>query len=346
MRRAMMTLIVIVGLTHLVCMASQDVHGARGGAVINRKLLMAFQACNAGGANGCPGYKKHNVHLAQSNDGVHWLPIPGIEPFEGAVPDLIRRGNSLYVYYLPFGDTVPPGTLNVRRYNVITGELQDEDIVTVMDESGVKEAVADPSLILDENGNLVLFCIAQDVGLDDPDRCMPGRVSCKKTFRSATEVEGSNGREFIVDSGNRYERQIGSNEALGDPDVFQAPGGYVMYVRYVDESYQSGPPDATLLLFSSDLRGSYALDTALEDGVLTRRISGGSGVYDFATKQYWTYGAQVDPWSRLVIAGAVHASFDITIFESRLQTVITGGDVIGLGPDFAVSNPGLAINLP
>lgn len=346
MRRIAIVLGIVVALTLLACMATQDIHGARGGAVINRKFLMAFQACDVGGSYGCRESEEGNVYLAQSNDGVHWLPMPGIQPFQGNVPDLIRRDNSLYVYYLTFGSAQWSETLNVRRYNVRTAALEAEDMVMITDDYGIAERIVDPSLIVDDDGKLVLFYLVQDVGMNDPARCMPGSPTCNKVFRSATEVEGSDGTEFIVDAGNRYERQIGPDEIIVDPDVFRTPDGYVMYVGYADERYQAGPPDAALALFSTDLRGSYALIPALEDGVLTRSISGGAGMYDFATKQYWTYGAQVDPRGSLVIAGAAHAGFDTTILESRLQIVVTGQDVMGLGPDFGLASPGLALNLP
>jgi hypothetical protein len=192
-----------------------------------------------------------------------------------------------------------------------------------------------------------MFYLVQDVGLNDPAVCLPGHSRCTKIFRSATEVEGSDGTEFIVDAGNRYERQISSHEMFADPDVFKGPTGYVMVASYIDETYRSGPPDATLALSSNVLRGSYRLISGLSKGVLARGISGGpGGLYDFETKKYWTYGTQVARDHSLIIAGATHTGLNSEIQEeSKIRPAITGS-LPGLTRDFILASPGLALNTP
>ena len=311
------------------------------------KFLMAFHACDRGASHGCEGPECNHLYLAQSDDGWGWSLVPGIEPFEGDVPDIIRRGDTIYVYYLTFGLGDPPEVLRVRRYDATTGMLEKTARVSVKHSIGAKEQIVDPSLVVDDDGRLVMFYLVQDVGMNDPAVCLPGCSSCVKTFRSATELEGSDGTKFVVDEGNRYEREIGSHEILADPDVFETPEGYVMYLGYVDESYRGGAPDVTLALFSETLRGSYELVPALDDGVLVRSISGGpSGVYDFETRQYWSYGTQVSRDRSLIIAGAAHTTLDTLIPESGLRPAVTGEGLAGLGHDFMLASPGLALNLP
>lgn len=69
---------------------------------INGKYLMAFHACDTA-ADNCRDPRNHRVYLAQSDDGTQWSIVPGWTPHGGSVPDVIRRGETLYIY--------PPGNL-------------------------------------------------------------------------------------------------------------------------------------------------------------------------------------------------------------------------------------------
>jgi len=309
------------------------------------KYIMAFHGCDLSASHQCFGPEFNDVYLAQSNNGTTWEPIPGIEPFTGDVPDPIRRGNSIFVYYLTFGFSDPPETLNVRRYNASTGALEDEAIVTIEDASGQSEHIVDPSMIVDEDGRLVMFYLLQDVGLNDPALCRPGQSRCVKIYRSATEVEGSNGTEFTVDEGNRFEITITTQQMSADPDIFKGPNGYLMYVGFVDETIRTGLPDMTLALASIELRGEYQFVSGLRDGVLAIGLSGGpSGLYDPSSGQYLTYGTQVapPPNDEFLIGGAVHRNVNVQIPESQLRSMITGRNFPGLTPSFIIASPGVA----
>lgn len=83
------------------------------------KYLMSFHACNASTTN-CNDPRNHKVYIAQSDDGINWSPLPGYAPYSGSVPDIIRRGNTLYVY--------TPG--QVRRYQIDSNTWKDAATVS------------------------------------------------------------------------------------------------------------------------------------------------------------------------------------------------------------------------
>jgi len=65
---------------------------------ITAPYLMAFHACDTSAGIDCNMPMNHKVYLAQSEDGVNWSLVPGWQPFQGSVPDVIRRGDTLYIY--------------------------------------------------------------------------------------------------------------------------------------------------------------------------------------------------------------------------------------------------------
>ena len=79
----------------------------------------------------------------------------------------------------------------------------------------------DPSLIVDDEGRIVLFFMHGLRGAD-PAQCLPGESSCVKYFGSATEVDGSDGKLFKLDDGYRTSITVGVGGHLGasDPDIF------------------------------------------------------------------------------------------------------------------------------
>ena len=87
------------------------------------KLLMTFHACDSGSGHDCYGPESNSVYVAQSDDGWGWSLVPGVEPFQGDVPDIIRRGDTIYVYYLTFGFGVPPEILSKS----LLGQRSDDD---------------------------------------------------------------------------------------------------------------------------------------------------------------------------------------------------------------------------
>ncbi len=152
---------------------------------ISGAYLLAFHVCDPE-VSDCSDPRNHSVYLAQSDDGGNWSVVPGWETYKGSVPDVIRRGETLYVY--------TPG--KVRRYDFATETWESPVIVALTDTES--DSFVDPSLIIDDQDRLVLFYLAGIIG-QDPAGCAPGETSCVKHFRSATEVEGSDGTQFVAD---------------------------------------------------------------------------------------------------------------------------------------------------
>lgn len=295
-------------------------------ATLDAKYLMAFHACNTT-ASTCSNPQNHKVYIAQSEDGISWSLLSGHTPYSGSVPDLIRRGNTLYVY--------TPGM--VRRYLIDTATWKDSVPVPVSLKlsSGESEEFVDPSPILDDNGSIVLFYL---VGLKggDPARCQSGQTSCTKTFRSATEVSGADGASFIVDTGNRVEITIASSGSASDPDIFKGPGGFIMYVA------RDGGVQA---LSSNDLRGSYQNITGLSSGMLVAAGLGSvpAGHYNDKAEEYWTY-LHRSQGSTASISRVVHSRIDTALSASSFSTVISGSSFSGLGSSYTVESPGFERN--
>lgn len=294
--------------------------------VLNGKYIMAFHACNTATTN-CSDPRNHKVYIAQSDDGSNWSSLPGYSSYSGSVPDLIRRGNTLYVY--------TPG--QVRRYQIDTSTWKDAAPVSVSIKhgDGTSDLFVDPSPILDDNGRIVLFYLVGQTG-GDPASCQSGQTSCTKIFRSATEVSGSDGVSFLVDDGNRAEITIGSPGNASDPDVFKVPDGYIMYIA------RDGGVQA---LRANDFRGGYQDVSSLPDGMLVAAGEGSvpSGYYDDTTGQYWTY-VHTPQGNTAVIKRAVTASINTQIQDSSFTTVISGSAFPGLGSTYKVESPGFALN--
>lgn len=293
--------------------------------VLTAKYLMAFHACDSVKAN-CNDPRNHEIYIAQSEDGINWDPIPGYRPYKGSVPDLIRRDNTLYVY--------SPGQL--RRYHIDTDTWEDPIQLGVMDSAGKFELFVDPSPVLDNNGQIVLFYLVGQMG-GDPARCLAGEPSCTKFFRSATEVPGSDGASFNADSGNRLEIPIASQETASDPDIFKGPSGFILYIS-------RGP--SVQVFSSADMRGTYQKASNLPDGILVDKLGGiPAGHYDSATGVYWTYvhAAQGSP-PISSIRRATNLNLNMQV--SEFSTVLSGSTFDGLTSSYRVESPGFAVNVP
>jgi hypothetical protein len=215
-----------------------------------------------------------------------------------------------------------------------TGVWEGPIRVDMRHSDGTFEPFVDPSPILEAEGRIVLFYLVGQIGAD-PARCLPTETNCTRRFRSATEVSGSDGAAFVVDSGDRAAVAITSNETASDPDVFAAPGGFVMYIS------RGGSVQA---LSSTDLRGSYANVSGLPGGILVSNAGGvPAGHYDSATGSYWTYVHQ-RVGSASVIRRAVHSSITAQVSVSQFSTVLSGASFLGLGSSYWVESPGFAVN--
>jgi hypothetical protein len=271
-----------------------------------QRLLMAFHGC-AEGATDCNNPVNHRVYLAQSENGAQWSLVPGWTPLRGSVPDVFRRGDTVYVI----------STGGVARVNMTTGSVTVKEVSV---RGG--DLYVDPSLAQLPDGRLVMFYLPGIIG-QDPARCAPGESSCVKSIKSAVEVPGSEGTEFIPDPGVRVQEAI-TQGSFSDPDVFFNGSTWVLYVS-------KGPSiDAYT---SSELLGSYAPSgpvSAGDGGV-------GSGI-EASPGQVQTFVHSSRIASSFIKRGV--SATGITLIGD-FATVLSGGDV---GLSDYVASPGVAVN--
>ena len=299
-------------------------------SVLTDKYLMAFHACDPNTTT-CTDPRNHKTYIAQSSDGASWQTIPNYMTFNGSVPDLIRRGNTLYVFN--------PGT--VRRYDLLTGAWSDSSAVnlTITKSDGTQELFVDPSPTLDENDKIVLFYLVGSApGTGDPASCPIGQSTCMKYFRSASEVTGSDGTSFTADSGDRATVFLDGSTIItaSDPDIFRDASQYVLYISL-------GP--SVQVYTSTSLRGSFTKVSSLLNGMLSSNFGGiPAGHYDAATGKYWTY-VHTQEGGKSVIRLAVHSNLNSSLTASQFITTVSGSG-IGLGASYHVESPGFALNVP
>lgn len=296
-----------------------------GGASVTGEYLMAVHACDTAERD-CTNPTNHLVYVVQSDDGRSWTPIPGYEPHPGSVPDLIRRGDTLYVY--------APGV--VRRYRFTEDRWEDPVPFRATKSDGSSDFPVDPSLVIDAEGRLVMFYLESGgPGSGDPARCAPGEETCSKIVRSATEVDGSDGTRFTVDTGARAEIAIRAEQHASDPDVFADPVGHVMYLSHAD---------GLRVHASETLRGQYRRLAYLPAGVLVARHGVGAGFFVRDADRYWTF-VHARAGDVSVIRRAAHEPLDEILPGGAFETVLTAVS-LGLPTTVTLESPGFAVNDP
>ena len=316
MKRAYMFYLVSLLVILSACNAMPPPKPAQGKQAEIGKYLLSFHACDTAKVSNCNSPQNHQTYVAHSNDGNAWQLLPNWQAYAGSVPDVIRRGNVLYIY---------TSNLKLARYRLDTGQLETNIAVTGW--NGV-----DPSLYLDAQGRLVMFYLNGFVPNGDPAQCAPGLSSCEKYIDSIVEVTGSDGTKFESVAGHRAVIKLGTGSSFttgSDPDVFHDGKQFVMYVSH-------GPSISVWTGVSLDATFVY-------QGILSDKTGGiPAGYFDSGAKQYWTF-AHITQNGRAVIRRASHANFD-KLSESSWATVLRGSD-IGLGNTSNVESPGFALNI-
>ncbi|MED5330655.1 MAG: hypothetical protein VX916_05135 [Planctomycetota bacterium] len=292
-------------------------------AQVSDTYFMAVHGCEDPSVD-CHSPMNHQTYLLSSDDGENWTALAGWTSYQGSVPDLIRRGDTLYLYN--------PNQL--VRYHLDTGVLDGPMWVTL--HGGTSGGFVDPSLYLDEEGNLVLFYLPGILG-SDPAGCPPGSPTCTKYIRSAVETPGTDGIEFDV-AGDRLTISVGGGDppSASDPDIFLAGDTYAVLLAR----------GASTQLWTSDsLHGTYVLSTDLPNGFLW---SGGPAVasafYDHVTGETWLYAHSNLPVEGLV-QRAVTTDLTSPVPSSSWSTVLQPSD-LGLSTTTGIlGSPGLARNI-
>lgn len=184
-----------------------------------KKFLMAFHSCMVGSPD-CNNPAHHEVQLAQSADGITWALVEGWKAYPGSVPDVLRRGDVLYVI----------STSGLRRIDMVSGDVYEDQVELLGSDLF---GYVDPSLALLPTGELVLFFLPGQPG-QDPASC-GSQPSCVREIRSAVEIQGSQGARFEVTSVSHASVTIdqscrGGDCFFSDPDIFHNGQTWVLYI--------------------------------------------------------------------------------------------------------------------
>jgi hypothetical protein len=169
--------------------------------------------------------------------------------------------------------------------------------------------------------------------------CAPGEATCARRIGSATEVEGTDGAEFVLDDGDRLSVSVGAGtpfQSVSDPDI--SPDGRDMYLLLSHGSWMTA-------WTSLDLRGAYRQLNVPPMGFLTAGSGGvGAGHFDASSSNIWLC-AHVRQQVGMVIRRAAVKDLARQLEESDWTTVLTG-EGLGLGQGVNVESPGFAVNQP
>lgn len=253
----------------------------------------------------------HQVRLLSSEDGQHWAQERSLQPYTGSVPDLARREDTLYLFT---PHQVRSRELGQRRWS------EPEALVV---EDGERRLVAyDPSVVVDEQGRLVLFFLEHE-GEGDPATCGLGLSSCTKRFLSATEVEGSQGRRFTRDPGVRLELEVPSRRVSSDPEVFHDGRSWALAWQGLG---------AMRYARADTLRGTY-----VPRGQLTRQMSVPALVSD--GESVWIYGHRAQRGGKSRVSRAVLPDLDHAPIPRGALEDVLNADQLPEGGDWHIASP-------
>ena len=206
-------------------------HGGFTVAPPTAALLMAFHTC----VSDCSTPKNHMIRLAQSADGASWSEVAGWQPYSGSVPDVFRRGNTVYVV----------GT-GVSKIDLATGRVTAHRIST-------KRADGSNALPRDvsfagqlDDGRLVIVYV--------PPMSEISPAATQYRVHLAVEKAGSDGTafEWSADALTVDKSALQVQGEPTDPDIFWNGTAWVLYVSV----------GSNVLSFTSpSLLGPYATST-------------------------------------------------------------------------------------
>ena len=272
-------------------------------------FLMAFHTCVAG--VNCEDPASHLIRLAQSEDGADWQDVAGWKPYRGSVPDVARRGNTIYVI-----------GAGVSKVDIASGQVTAHRI-------RVTKADGSPAMPRDAafagqlpDGRFVLTYVPpmQDVS---PGSSVPVLL--------AHEVAGSDVTEFVT-TGEAITVSPSVAGTVGmatDPDIFFNGERWVLYVSV----------GSNVIAFTSPvLEGPYDLSSS----TVVSTQAGGVPAGILGTDGVWTYVNRGPTRDNISILRAVSATGSEPIPSGSFTTVLTGSRY-GAG---TAESPGVAANAP
>lgn len=267
----------------------------------------------------CGGPQSHTVALAESDDAVNWNLVANFPFYQGSVPDVICRGSKLYLF--------TPG--KVKRFDQLSQQWDaNPQSVSITDSIGNPIQFVDPSAFVDDSGRLCLFFLNATGLVGDPAYC--ATPPCTAYFDSAVEVPGSEGTQFIKQTGHRIAYTTNTNYKPTDPDIFFHLNTYYQYI-----SFGTG----TMVYTSNTLHGNYIQVATLPNGYLTQSNAGvPCGMFNQNSGMFYSYGHR-NGVNGTEITMASHLDFSVQANYNLLFT----GNSIGLG-NVQVASPGICIN--
>jgi len=294
------------------------------------EYFMTVTICEPNLTTDCSSPINHQVIASGSNDGTNWFVLPywGMFMYHGSVPDIVRRGNMVYIF-----------TPNeVARYNVET-EVWTPPVSVTLTDPATTGGFVDPSVYIDQHGRIVLFYLLGILN-QDPAGCSPIGTTCTKYIHSAIEVPGSDGTAFVAVTGDRLTIPTGGSDPpiSSDPDIIRVGDEFIVLLSR---------GNSTQLWTSPSLHGTYTLSPSLPNGYLWQSGPAvASGLYSESTGEYWFFGHEYSSiYNTKVIRRAVVSSITSQI-PSSTWTTVAAPFHFGLSNATELGSPGVCLNSP
>lgn len=202
----------------------------------------------------------HNVYKAASKDGLNFKKTNGIVLEKASVPDLVKMNDGRLIMYAVDGAR--------RSFSGFMVAISKDNGKTFQQGSvqfsSKVMALADPQVILTNDGNIRLFYVQfpeKKPPLDASGK--PISTGDKIKIKSAISSDGIN---FEVEDGSRYE----TTEIVTDPDVIKIGSKWFMYLA-------KGPE---LIATSSSDGNNFKLEKSVrQQGSVSKTVAIGAGKY-------------------------------------------------------------------
>lgn len=271
-------------------------------------LLMAFHTC----VSDCTTPKNHMIRLAQSSDGATWTEVAGWQPYSGSVPDVFRRGDTVYVV----------GT-GVSKIDLRTGRVTAHRISTKR-AGGSNAMPRDVSFAGQMDDGRLVIVYVPPMSEVSPD-------AAQFRVHLAVEQAGSDGTayEWAADALTIDRAALQVQGEPTDPDIFWNGSSWVLYVSV----------GSNVLAFTAPtLLGPYSPAT---QSVVSRDQGGvPSGILapDGTVMSFVNFGT----------FGSTSVSIRRAVSASGLSGLGAFADVLTAGPLGATTaeSPGVSLNAP
>jgi hypothetical protein len=227
--------------------------------------IMAFHACEK---DDCDDPDSHVMYLAKSDDGSDWSIIEEFDTLSGSVPELIYYNNYLYLF--------TPG--DIYQYDACFQKVAQIEF----DVSGDQDGLADPSVILDDAGDINLFFLPS---FNDEDLTGCNSYPCIKQIQHATPDDDS--LESFTGTVTAAIEALISSGSFSDPEVvLRSDGTYIMYVSAAQNTFAfvgDSLSDSFTIPDAYELGDSGFLEISSDSGGVPGAIAVGDEIWLYVT---------------------------------------------------------------